>query len=213
MMKNLKLSLTLILLAALSLGSMQTIKPSPQQKQTLLQRLVMQFKINRDLIRQSQIHAFKLPKAKIAQLRAERRKILKRIAAAGLTAAFLAAIGTAVAVGVAAKKRGERGKAPAGPPLTFKRVHEEFRPPGMAPPHERKKGIRPEDPRSFVAEEELFDRPTEWDEAERKAKQRKSFIGTLRPEPPEYREVREGVPEALDDPEVLKIIEKIEKNE
>ena len=116
MMKSLKLSLTLTLLAALSMGSMHAMESTtPQKKQQLLQRLVMLFKVNSDLMQQN-IH-LNLPKEKIKQLRADRRRILKRVAIAGLTTAFLAAIGITAAV--AAKKYDGRKKAPAGPPPTF----------------------------------------------------------------------------------------------
>ena len=126
-----KQSITLTLLAALSMGSMHAMEP-PKQKQRLLQRLVMLYKANRDLMRQN-IH-LNLPKEKLKQLRAERRRILKRVALAGLTAAFLAAIG--VAVGVAAKKRGEREKAQADQNPTFEELHARVRPPAPAPASE-----------------------------------------------------------------------------
>jgi len=205
MMKSLKLSLTLTLLAALSMGSMHAMESTtPQKKQQLLQRLVTQYKINRALIRQSQIHAFKLPKERIKQLRAKRRKILKRVAIAGLTAAFLAAIG--VAVGVAAKKYWEREKAPAGPPPTFGGVHESLKPPGMAPTHKWKKGVSPGATEPFVAEDEKFDDLAAWEAEEAKLKRKKSLSpGTLHPqdEPPEYEQIRRKIGEG---PEIQRLL-------
>ncbi len=108
-----KQSITIILIAALSMGSVQAMEP-PQKKQTFLQRLVMQYKVNRDLTRQHQIHAIKLSKTQLEQIRADQRRILKRVVLAGLTTAFLAALGVAAAVGI--KKYREKGELPKAPP-------------------------------------------------------------------------------------------------
>ncbi len=204
MMKNLKLSLTITLLAALSMGSMHAMESTtPQKKQQLLQRLVILYKVNRDLMRQN-IH-LNLPKEKLKQLRAERRRILKRVAIAGLTAAFLAAIG--VAVGVAAKKRGER-KAPAGQPPTFGGLHKKYGPPEVAPSQEWKKGVIPKAAAPFVAEEEEFDDPQEWEAEAQKTRRRTA--GTLRKlkEPKKHKEMRRKIG---DDPFLEQLLRKSEE--
>ncbi len=185
-MKSLKLSLTLTLLAALSMGSIHAMESTtPQKKQQLLQRLVMLYKVNRDLMRQN-IH-LNLPKEKIKQLRADRRRILKRVAIAGLTAAFLSAIGITAAV---AAKKYRAGKAPTGPPPTFGRLHESLRPPGMAP----KRDVIPKAAEPIVAEKE---------EPQRAA-------GTLRrlDEPEEWEEVRQAIGE---DPFLEELLKKSEE--
>lgn len=190
-MRYFKQFITLILLAALNMGSVHAMKEPTKQKQTLLQRLVMQYRANRYLIHQSQIHAINLPPQKLAELRAERRRILKRVALAGLGVAFLAALG--IAARVAVKKYGE-GKAPVTPSPSFKELHPKLAPPGLSatPGGEAQR-------EGFVAEEETFD-PKESKEFEEQWK---------RDHPEEQKELTELF-DIGDAPEVTKALEETE---
>lgn len=87
-------------------------RPLPVEKQKLLDRLIMQFRVNQALINQAT--RLNLPPEQREKLRAERRQILKKAAIYGLGTALTIAL---AALGYVVWKRGEQEpyeESPAG---------------------------------------------------------------------------------------------------
>lgn len=131
-MRSFKQSLSLILFAGLSIGNLYAATEKATEKKRWLADRVMQFKVNRDLLRQHQQHQLPLTKQELENLRAKQRQILRQVAKAGAITAFLIAIGAITAV--AAKKYGEGKAAPAAPKPSFEAMHKGYAPPGQSAP-------------------------------------------------------------------------------
>lgn len=138
-MNRLKLSIAILLGAACIAGSISALKAAtstlPSKSETLLQRLVKQFRLNRAVIQmhQTQMEHAISDKARqelqqqIQHIQEKNRVILKRVALAGLAAAFVAALGTAAVI--AGKKYGGKKAEEEKLRKARKEIEETPRPP------------------------------------------------------------------------------------